>query len=83
MTYGAGEIVDGLGGYMTYGECENAGVAAAERLLPMGLAAGCAMARPVRRDQTLTYDDVVVPPGRLSDRLRAEQAAHFPASAAS
>ena len=73
-----GETIDGLGGYMTYGECENADAAAAERLLPMGLAVGCAVARPVRRGRTLTYDDVVVPAGRLSDRLRAEQTAHFP-----
>jgi predicted homoserine dehydrogenase-like protein len=72
-----GEIIDGLGGYMTYGECENADVSASERLLPMGLAVGCTVMRAVRRDQTLTYDDVAVPAGRLSDQLRAEQSAHF------
>src|SRR3712207_1507064 len=34
----AGEVLDGIGFYMTYGVCENADVAAAEQLLPMGLA---------------------------------------------
>ena len=29
------------------------------------------------KDELLTYDDVVVPEGRLSDELRAEQTAHF------
>jgi predicted homoserine dehydrogenase-like protein len=68
-----GDVLDGPGGYKTYGLAENAGVAAAERLLPMGLAEGCRVARPVARDETLTYADVEVPPGRLADRLRAEQ----------
>jgi predicted homoserine dehydrogenase-like protein len=31
----------------------------------------------VAKDAVLTYDDVDVPAGRLSDRLRAEQDAHF------
>jgi predicted homoserine dehydrogenase-like protein len=73
----AGEVVDALGGYATYGQCENADVAGAERLLPMGLAAGCRLVRPVAKDAVLTYDDVELPPDRVSDRLRAEQAAYF------
>lgn len=73
----AGDTVDGLGGYLTYGQCENAGVAAAGRLLPMGLAEGCRLKRDVARDTVLTYDDVTLPPGRLIDRLRAEQDAVF------
>jgi predicted homoserine dehydrogenase-like protein len=72
----AGETVDALGGYMTYGLAEKAEVARAENLLPIGLAEGCRLARAVAKDQVLTYDDVVLPPDRLSDRLRAEQDAH-------
>ncbi|MBE7158789.1 MAG: NAD(P)-dependent oxidoreductase, partial [Rhodospirillales bacterium] len=34
----AGEMLDGLGHYMTYGLCENAGIVHAQRLLPIGLA---------------------------------------------
>ena len=32
----AGQILDGIGHYMTYGLCENADIVKAERLLPMG-----------------------------------------------
>jgi predicted homoserine dehydrogenase-like protein len=69
----SGEVIDGIGGYMTYGLCENADVARAENLLPIGLGEGCRLKRDVAKDRVVTYDDVVVPPGRLSDRLRDEQ----------
>ncbi|MGH2500467.1 MAG: NAD(P)H-dependent oxidoreductase [Candidatus Limnocylindria bacterium] len=73
----AQETIDGLGGFMTYGQCENADVTAAERLLPMGVAQGCRLRRDVRRDAVLTYDDVEPPAGRLCDALREEQRARF------
>jgi predicted homoserine dehydrogenase-like protein len=69
----AGETIDGIGRYMTYGQCENSDVTRAERLLPMGLAEGCHLVRDVARDEVLTYADVELPPGRLADELRAEQ----------
>ena len=69
----AGDTLDGIGGYRTYGLCENADVTATERLLPLGLAEGCRLTRDVARDAVLTYDDVDVPEGRLADRLRDEQ----------
>ncbi|HET9717868.1 MAG TPA: SAF domain-containing protein [Pseudolabrys sp.] len=69
----AGEILDGLGQYMTYGLCENAPIVHSEGLLPIGLAEGCRLRRNVRRDQVLTYKDVELPPGRLCDHLRQEQ----------
>lgn len=69
----AGQELDTLGGYLTYGLAENSDVASAERLLPIGLAPGARVVRDVARDAVLTYDDVELPPGRLSDRLRAEQ----------
>ena len=73
----AGETLDALGGYATYGLAENADATAAERLLPIGLAEGCRVRRDVARDEVLTIDDVEVPEGRLVDRLRAEQDAAF------
>jgi predicted homoserine dehydrogenase-like protein len=73
----AGEIIDGIGWYMTYGKCENADVVRARNLLPMGLAEGCRLRRNIPKDQVLTYDDVELPKGRLSDELRAKQDAHF------
>jgi predicted homoserine dehydrogenase-like protein len=72
-----GTVLDGLGGYHTYGQCENADVAIDEALLPIGLAEGCRLLRDVRRDEVLTYADVEFPPDRLADRLRNEQTHHF------
>jgi predicted homoserine dehydrogenase-like protein len=69
----AGQPLDGIGYYMTYGQCENSSIALAEKLLPMGLAEGCKLVRDIPKDQVLTYDDVQVPDGRLCDRLRREQ----------
>jgi predicted homoserine dehydrogenase-like protein len=73
----AGQELDSLGGYLTYGLAENTDVAAAERLLPIGLAEGCVLRRDVAKDKVLTQDDVEIPGGRLIDELRAEQAARF------
>ena len=73
----AGEVLDGLGGYMTYGLCENADVTAREDLLPIGVSIGCTLKRDVAKDDVLTQADVEVPPGRLIDRLRLEQRQHF------
>jgi predicted homoserine dehydrogenase-like protein len=73
----AGETLDGIGYYMTYGQCENADIVQAQRLLPMGLAEGCRLKRDIPKDHALTYDDIELPAGRLCDRLRAEQNAAF------
>jgi predicted homoserine dehydrogenase-like protein len=73
------QVLDGIGYYMTYGQCENADVARAQNLLPMGLAEGCRLKKNIRKDQVLTYDDVDVPDGRLCDNLRAEQDRFFAA----
>jgi predicted homoserine dehydrogenase-like protein len=78
----AGTVLDGLGGYHSYGQAERAEVTAAENLLPMGVAEGCRLRTDVSRDQVLSYADVELPPGRLVDQLRAEQAAVWPALAA-
>jgi predicted homoserine dehydrogenase-like protein len=77
----AGTVLDGLGGYHTYGQAERAEVTAAANLLPRGVAEGCRLRADVTRDQVLSYADVQLPPGRLVDQLRAEQAAVWPAQA--
>jgi predicted homoserine dehydrogenase-like protein len=73
----AGEILDGIGYYMTYGQCENSEIVPVQNLLPMGLAEGCRLKRDIPKDQVLTYDDVELPQDRLSDKLRAEQNTYF------
>ena len=74
----AGETLDGLGWYMTYGQCETYAIARAENLLPIGIAEGARMTRDVAKDQVLTYNDVTLPADSLACRLRAEQDARFP-----
>ena len=73
----AGEILDGIGGFTCYGVLENAAVALAENLLPMGLSQGCFLKCPVSRDQVISYAEVDLPGNRLCDQLRARQTAHF------
>jgi predicted homoserine dehydrogenase-like protein len=73
----AGEILDDYGMYMTYGEAANADEMSGGRYLPEGLVEGCKLIRDVAKDSVLTYDDVVLPPGRLADQLRAEQYQRF------
>lgn len=73
----AGETLDGIGYYMTYGQCENSAIVQEEKLLPIGLAEGCRLKRDIYQDQVITYDDVELPQGRLCDQLRAEQNAYF------
>ncbi len=73
----AGQILDGIGCYMTYGQCENSDLVQMENFLPIGLAEGCRLKRDVSKDQVLTYTDVEVPADRLCDQLRAEQNARF------
>jgi predicted homoserine dehydrogenase-like protein len=54
----AGDLIDGIGGFKTYGVCENHNTVISERLLPMALAMGHRLRRDVSRDHVLTYDDV-------------------------
>ncbi|MEX2535690.1 MAG: Gfo/Idh/MocA family oxidoreductase [Trueperaceae bacterium] len=72
-----GETIDGLGGYLTYGQAERAEVTARSSLLPIGVAQGCRLMRDIPKDAVLSYADVVLPEGRLVDRLRCEQQARF------
>jgi predicted homoserine dehydrogenase-like protein len=69
----AGEILDDYGMYMTYGEAVNTEEMSSGRYLPEGIVEGCKLLQDVAKDAVLTYDDVALPPDRLSDQLRAEQ----------
>jgi predicted homoserine dehydrogenase-like protein len=69
----AGETLDGIGGFTCYGVAENSDLCLSGNLLPMGLSEGCRLKRDIRRDETISYEDVRLPDNRLSDRLRTEQ----------
>lgn len=73
----AGQKLDGIGYYLTYGQCENADDVVKNNLLPIGVAEGCTVNRDIAQDEVLSYDDVTLPPNRLIDRLRLEQAELF------
>jgi predicted homoserine dehydrogenase-like protein len=75
----AGETLDGIGGFMSYGWIDNAEVQRRERLLPMGLSEGCVLTRDVAKDEAIGYGDVTVPEGRVCDELRGEQEGRLPA----
>ncbi len=72
-----GQVLDGMGYFMTYGQCENSNIVQSDRLLPMGLAEGCLLLKDVAKDQVLTHADVQLPVNRFSDKLRAEQDLFF------
>jgi predicted homoserine dehydrogenase-like protein len=63
--------------YMTYGEAVNTDEMSKGRYLPEGLVEGCVLKKNISKDAVITYDDVKLPPDRLSDKLRAEQYRHF------
>jgi predicted homoserine dehydrogenase-like protein len=73
----AGRVLDEIGHYTTYGECENAEIVRCEGLLPIGLAADCRVTRPLKRGEVIRQRDVEMPKERPIDRLRAEQEATF------
>lgn len=72
-----GERLDGEGGYTVWGRLLPARASLASRALPIGLAHGMTLARPVAAGQVLTWDDVTgEPPGagagfrrRMEDEL--------------
>ena len=76
----AGTVLDGIGGYHTYGQCEHAELVITDGLLPMGLAEGCELRVDLAPDTVLTRDDVILPAGRVVDELRATQDAPFASS---
>jgi len=74
----AGEVLDGVGGFLSYGVIDNADAFLAEDLLAVGLSEGARLLRDVAKDQPIALRDVELPAGRLCDKLRAEQLAAFP-----
>ena len=72
-----GDVLDGVGGFASYGVIENSPAFNADELLPMGLSEGCRLTRDIAKDEPIRCADVEVPPGRFADKLHAEQRDHF------
>lgn len=73
----AGQTLDYVGGFDTYGVAENSTTCLEQALLPMGLAEGCVLTRDIAKDEIVSYADITLPAGRLCDQLRNEQTATF------
>jgi predicted homoserine dehydrogenase-like protein len=74
-----GEMLDGEGGYTVFGKLFPAKRSLALGSLPLGLAHHLKLVRPVRKDQSLTWDDVQIDPTLPAYRVRREMEALFAA----
>jgi predicted homoserine dehydrogenase-like protein len=74
----AGERLDGIGGFCSYGLIDNVSGARAMSALPIGLSEGRLLRRDVAKDQVLSFDDVDAIPGGLVEKLWQEQNARWP-----
>jgi len=80
-----GETLDGEGGYMVYARLVPAAASLAQGGLPIGLAHGIKLARPVKTGQPVTWADVAFDAGDDVIRFRREMERSFspaPAKAA-
>ncbi len=68
-----GDVIDGQGGYKSYGLCENYSISKNENFLPVGIAEGCTLLNDVAKDQVIKYSDIILPDGRLVDKFKREQ----------
>lgn len=73
----AGECLDGVGGFCTYGLVDNVPAARAISALPISLSEGCVLRRDILKDSVVSFDDVELPNARLSETLWREQATRW------
>ena len=74
----AGERLDGVGGFCSYGLIDNTAEARNVAALPIGLSAGCVLRQDVAKDAVVTFDDVDTPPSGIVEALWREQSARWP-----
>jgi predicted homoserine dehydrogenase-like protein len=77
----AGEKLDGVGGFCSYGLIDNRAAARAVNALPIGLSEGCILKGDIAKDDVISFDDVESPSGRLVEKLWHEQNARWPLAA--
>jgi len=73
----AGEVLDGEGGYTVVGRLMPAAESLAQACLPLGLAHGCKLLRPVAAGQPLRWSDVAIDADSAAVRLRREMETLF------
>ena len=72
-----GEVLDGEGGYTVWGKLLPAARSVAIGGLPLGLAHGVKLLRPVAQGQSLCWDDVAMDTGTKAFRVRQEMQEMF------
>src|SRR5438552_6037530 len=71
------EILDGEGGYTVVGRLMPAAASLAQGCLPLGLAHGCKLLRPLAAGQPLRWSDVAIDAGSSAVRARREMEQAF------
>jgi predicted homoserine dehydrogenase-like protein len=74
----AGERLDGIGGFCTFGLIDNVATARAMNALPIGLSEGCVLRRDIARDSVISFDDVDQVPQGVAGALWEEQNLQWP-----
>ena len=74
-----GEVLDGEGGYTVWGKLLPAETSMSLGGLPLGLAHGIKVTRPVRQGQSLSWSDVAVDTSTDAYRIRREMESLFAA----
>jgi predicted homoserine dehydrogenase-like protein len=77
----AGERLDGIGGFCTYGLIDNSAAARAQDALPIGLSEGCVLRRDIAKDAVVSFADVEARPQGLVEALWREQNQRWPVAA--
>ncbi|MFV0288752.1 MAG: NAD(P)H-dependent oxidoreductase [Mycoplasmatales bacterium] len=74
----AGQTIDGIGGYTTYGSIATYEEAKAKKYVPFGLVTNKAvMKKSVKKGELITYDDIELDTSTLIYKLRQKQEAMF------
>src|SRR5262249_39013318 len=74
----AGEILDGIGGFCSYGLIDNANTARQMECLPIGLSEGAVLQRDVAKDRVIGFNDVTLSFDPVLDGLWQEQCKLWP-----
>lgn len=74
----AGERLDGVGGFCTYGLIDNVSRARAMAALPISLSEGCVLRRDISKDDAISFNDVDASLGGVVEALWREQNERWP-----
>jgi len=74
----AGETLDGIGGFCSYGLIDNASTARRMEFLPIGLSEGAVLQRDIAKDQVIGFNEVTLSFDPVIDGLWQEQRKLWP-----